>query len=260
MNQNRLSSWFDPRRLVWPLASLALFAALLYAWKLAADARLINPLWFPGPDRSFARLWEWIATDALWSPLGATVWRMFAGWLAACAVGIALGAAIASSSIARRLLQPSAEFLRPLPASAILPPAILLLGFSNAMIVFVVAFGCVWPVLLGAIHGFGSLDPRLMEVSRLLNLSPWQRAVKFQLPSALPHIFAAMRVSIAIALIVTVASEMLSSQPGIGYLMLVAARGFRSADIFAGIIVLGALGFLTNYATQKLEDWLLRWR
>ncbi len=86
------------------------------------------------------------------------------------------------------------------------------------------------------------------------------RIVKFQLPAALPDIFAGMRVSIAIALIVTVASEMLSSQPGIGYLMLVAARAFRSADIFAGIIVLGALGFLTNYLTQKLEDRLLRWR
>ena len=53
---------------------------------------------------------------------------------------------------------------------------------------------------------------------------------------------------------------MLSSQPGIGYLMLLAARAFRSTDIFAGIIVLGALGFLVNYGTQKLEDWLLRWR
>jgi ABC-type nitrate/sulfonate/bicarbonate transport system permease component len=115
-------------------------------------------------------------------------------------------------------------------------------------------------VLLGAMHGFGALDPRLAEVSRLLNFNPWQRAWKFQLPSALPHIFAGMRVSIAIALIVTVASEMLSSQPGIGYLMLLAARAFRSTDIFAGIIVLGALGFLINYGTQKLEDRLLRWR
>jgi sulfonate transport system permease protein len=185
---------------------------------------------------------------------------MFAGWLLACGVGITLGAAIASSAFARRLLQPSAEFLRPLPASAILPPAILVLGFSDAMIVFVVAFGCVWPVLLGAIHGFGNLDQRLGEVSRLLNLSSWQRAWKFQLPNALPDVFAGMRVSISIALIVTVASEMLSSQPGIGYLMLVAARAFRSADIFAGIIVLGVLGFLTNYVTQKLEDRLLRWR
>ena len=248
------------RKAGWAALSVLFFVALLVAWKLAADAKLINPLWFPGPDRSFAKLWEWITTGSLWSPLGQTVWRMFAGWLLACFAGIAIGAAIASSPLARRLLQPSAEFLRPLPASAILPPAILILGFSDAMIVFVVAFGCVWPVLLGAIHGFGSLDPRLSEVSRLLNLSRWQRAWKFQLPNALPEVFAGMRVSIAIALIVTVASEMLSSQPGVGYLMLVAARAFRSADIFAGIIVLGVLGFLTNYATQKLEDWLLRWR
>ena len=248
------------KRLLWALVSLAVFCALLVAWKLAADARLINPLWFPGPDRSFGKLWEWIATGALWQPLGSTVWRMLAGWLAACAAGIALGAAIASSPVARRLLQPSAEFLRPLPASAVLPPAILVLGLSDAMIVFVVAFGCVWPILLGAIQGFGSLDARLNEVSRLLHVSGWERIVKFQLPAALPDIFAGMRVSIAIALIVTVASEMLSSQPGIGYLMLVAARAFRSADIFAGIIVLGALGFLTNYLTQKLEDRLLRWR
>jgi ABC-type nitrate/sulfonate/bicarbonate transport system permease component len=248
------------KRFAWTLLSIAFFAALLISWKLAADAKLLNPLWFPGPDRSFAKLWEWISTGALWSPLASTVWRMFAGWLAACVAGVALGALIASYTLGRRLLQPTAEFLRPLPASAILPPAILVLGFSDAMIVFVVAFGCVWPILLGAIHGFASVDQRLGEVSRLMGFGPWQRAWKFQLPSAAPHIFAGMRVSIAIALIVTVASEMLSSQPGIGYLMLVAARAFRSADIFAGIIVLGALGFLTNYATQKLEDWLLRWR
>jgi ABC-type nitrate/sulfonate/bicarbonate transport system permease component len=248
------------RRFLWPLASIALFVALLFAWKLAADAKLVNPLWFPGPDRSFAKLAEWIATGTLWQPLGATVWRMLAGWLAACAAGIALGAAIASSSAARRLLQPSAEFLRPLPASAVLPPAILVLGLSDAMIVFVVAFGCIWPILLGAIQGFGSLEPRLAEVSKQMNFSRWQRLWKFQLPAALPDIFAGMRVSIAIALIVTVASEMLSSQPGIGYLMLVAARAFRSADIFAGIVVLGVLGFLTNTLVSRLEERLLRWR
>jgi ABC-type nitrate/sulfonate/bicarbonate transport system permease component len=248
------------RRILWAGASLGFFCLLLLAWKLAADAKLLNPLWFPGPDRSFGKLWEWVTTGALWQPLGATVWRMFAGWLAACVAGIALGAAIASSSLARRLFQPSAEFLRPLPASAVLPPAILILGLSDAMIVFVVAFGCVWPILLGAIQGFRSLEPRLVEVSKLLNLDSWSRVWKFQLPAALPDIFAGMRVSIAIALIVTVASEMLSSQPGIGYLMLVAARAFRSADIFAGIIVLGALGFATNYAVQKLEQRLLRWR
>jgi sulfonate transport system permease protein len=248
------------RRVLWALASAGFLAAALLAWKLAADSKVINPLWFPGPERSLAVLWTWLVSGEIWDPLGKTVWRMFAGWLTATVVGVVVGAAIASSRVARELFEPSAEFLRPLPASAVLPPAVLLLGLSDAMIIFVVAFGSVWPILLGAIHGFKSLDPRLVEVARMLKLSAWQRTLKFALPNALPDIFAGMRVSIAIALIITVASEMLSSQPGIGHLMLVAARAFRSTDIFAGIAVLGILGFLTNTAMQKLEDWLLRWR
>ena len=248
------------KRLLWPAASLGFLAAALLAWKFAADAKLINPLWFPGPERSAGVLIDWIRSGELWDPLGKTVWRMLAGWLAASVAGVALGAAIASSRFARELFEPSAEFLRPLPASAILPPAILVLGFSNSMIVFVVAFGSIWPILLGAIHGFKSVDTRLIEVARLLRLSRRDLAFKISLPNALPDIFAGMRVSLAIALIVTVASEMLSSQPGVGHLMLVAARAFRSADIFAGILVLGMLGFVANSALQKLEDRLLAWR
>jgi sulfonate transport system permease protein len=248
------------KRLAGPAASVAVLVLAVAAWKLAADLRVVNPLWFPGPDRALGTLWTWIASGEIWDPLGKTVGRMLAGWLAASGMGVVVGAAIASSSVARSLFEPTAEFLRPLPASAVLPAAILLLGLSDAMILFVVVFGSIWPVLLGAIHGFRSLDSRLVEVARMLRFSPWQRVVKFQLPSALPEIFAGMRVSIAIALIITVASEMLSSQPGIGQRMLFAARAFRSQEIFAGIVVLGVLGFVTNHAMQRVEDRLLRWR
>ncbi len=241
-------------------ASVGFLLAALIAWQLAADAKLVNPLWFPGPTRAISVLADWIATSELWSPLGKTVWRVFAGWGTASVAGVAIGSAIASSATARNLFEPTAEFLRPLPASAVLPPAILILGLSDAMIVFVVAFGSIWPILLGAIHGFKSIDPRLMEVASMLRLSTWQRIIKLQLPHALPDIFAGMRVSIAIALIITVASEMLSSQPGIGNLMLLAARAFRSAEIFAGILVLGMLGFLINFTMQRIEDRLLAWR
>jgi sulfonate transport system permease protein len=247
-------------RLAHIAASIGFLLAALIAWQLAADARLVNPLWFPGPIRAINVLAGWIATDELWSPLAKTIWRVFAGWGFATVAGVALGAAIASSTVARNLFEPSAEFLRPLPASAVLPPAILILGLSDAMIVFVVAFGSIWPILLGAIHGCKSIDPRLMEVAAMLRLSRWQRMVKIQLPNALPDIFAGMRVSIAIALIITVASEMLSSQPGIGNLMLLAARAFRSAEIFAGILVLGVIGFLINITMQKIEERLLAWR
>ena len=248
------------RRAAWAAASLAFLVAVVLAWKLVADAKLVNPMFLPAPDRAFATLAGWIESGELWDPLSKTVWRMFAGWIAASLAGIALGAAIASSKRARDLFAPSAEFLRPLPASAVLPPAALLLGLSDTMIVSVIAFGTIWPILLGAIHGFKAIDPRLVEVARMLRFSPIQRVLKFQLPNALPDIFAGMRVSLALALILTVVAEMLSSQPGLGHMVLVAARAFRSADIFAGIFVLGVLGFLTNSLMQYLEAYLLRWR
>ena len=248
------------KRLLWHALSIAFLAAVILGWKIAADTQFINPMFLPGPERAFATLRGWVAQGELWRPLGLTVGRMFAGWLAASFLGVALGAAIASSRVARDLFQPTAEFLRPLPASAVLPPAILLLGLSDRMIIFVVAFGSVWPILLGAIHGIRALDPRLFEVARLMRFSAWQRAWKFQLPNALPDIFAVMRVSIALALIITVAAEMLSSLPGLGQMVLFAARAFKAADIFAGVIVLGAVGLLTNATMQWIEDRLLRWR
>jgi len=248
------------RRAAWAAASLAFLVAVVLAWQLVADAKLVNPMFLPAPDRAFATLAGWVESGELWDPLGRTVWRMFAGWIAASLAGVALGAAIASSRRARDLFEPSAEFLRPLPASAVLPAAALLLGLSDTMIVSVIAFGAVWPILLGSIYGFKALDPRLTEVARMLRFGPLQRMLKFQLPNALPEIFAGMRVSLALALILTVVAEMLSSQPGLGHMVLVAARAFRSADIFAGIFVLGVLGFLTNSLMQRLEAYLLRWR
>jgi ABC-type nitrate/sulfonate/bicarbonate transport system permease component len=248
------------KRLAWAAGSVAFLAAVVLAWKLVADWRWVNPMFLPSPERSFATLREWVVSGELWDPLGKTVWRMFAGWIAASVCGVLAGAAIASSRLARDLFEPLAEFLRPLPASAVLPPAILLLGLSDRMIVSVIAFGAVWPILLGAIHGFKALDPRLVEVARMLRFPAWKRVLKFQLPNALPEIFAGMRVSLALALILAVVAEMISSQPGIGHMVLVAARAFRPADIFAGIFVLGALGFVTNSVMQRLEAHLLRWR
>ena len=248
------------RRAAWMFASLAFLAAMFIAWKLVADARLVNPMFLPGPERAFSSLRGWIVTGELWEPLAKTVWRMFAGWIAASVLGVLLGATIASSNGAQALFAPSAEFLRPLPASAVLPPAVLLLGLTDTMIVSVIAFGAIWPILLGAIHGFRAIDPRLLEVARMLGFSRIGRVLRFQLPNALPEIFAGMRVSLALALILAVVAEMLSSQPGLGHVILVAARSFRSADIFAGIFVLGVLGFLSNSLMQRLEAYLLRWR
>ena len=157
-------------------------------------------------------------------------------------------------------MEPTLELIRPLPASAIIPVFVLLIGLNERMIVAVIAFASLWPVLLGTVHGFKTIEPRLIEVSRLLHLSPLALVFKIALPNAMPDIFAGLRLALTISLILAVVTEMLSGMIGLGHNIIMAARSFRSADLYAGIIVLGAIGYLTNTALERVEHYVLRWR
>ncbi|MGQ3031210.1 MAG: ABC transporter permease, partial [Ferrovibrionaceae bacterium] len=160
-------------RLAWFAGSLVVGALIILGWQWIADAKLVSPVFLPGPDRAWAALVRGFASGTLEEKLFGTVERMVYGWLLASLVGIALGAVIGISAVARAYLAPMLEFLRPLPASAIIPVAIALLGLSEGMVLAVIAFGALWPMLLATIHGFAAVEPRLYEVSRALGLSRW---------------------------------------------------------------------------------------
>ena len=242
-------------------AGAALFAAaILVLWQLLADYHLISPVFFPSPLRTLGELWREISQGELWHPLGATTLRMFYGWVLASLLGVVIGAAIGSSREVRDYLNPLLEFMRPLPASAVIPPAILLLGLSNTMAIAVIAFGAIWPVLLASVHGFSNVEPQLVDVSSTLRLSRLELLRKIAVPGALPEILAGARVSLAIALILAVVTEMQASQPGLGQNILLAQRSYRSPELYAGVVTLGVLGFLINHALVLLERRLLCWR
>jgi ABC-type nitrate/sulfonate/bicarbonate transport system permease component len=247
-------------RLLRSLAAFALALALILAWQILAEARLISPIFFPAPSRALSVLGARIADGSIWLPLAATVLRMIFGWLLACLAGIALGAAIASSRLARDLLEPMLEFLRPLPASAVIPVAILFLGLSNAMALAVIAFGAIWPVLLASVHGFSSVPEELRNVADVLGFSRGKYLRTVALPAAAPDILSGVRVSLAIALILAVVTEMQASLAGLGWDIFYAQRVYRSADLYAGLIVLGAVGFAANQLLQRLERRALPWR
>ena len=246
--------------------SLAVLAALLALWWLASHGDWISRVFLPTPEATWASLVQGFSaepgTDA--ADLGQASWqtflRMFMGWGLASVMGIALGTLIGMSTTARDWIAPTLEFLRPLPASAVLPLAISLFGLSANMVLFVVSFGAMWPVLLATVQGLAQVEPRLKEVAANLQLSHVSFALKIGLPSTLPDILAGMRLSLTVSLIVAVVGEMIASQPGLGQAILLAARSFRASELFAGIVLLGALGFLSNAFLATLESRLLRWQ
>ena len=147
-----------------------------------------------------------------------------------------------------------------LPASAVVPLAISLLGLSEVMVLVVIAFGALWPVLLATVHGFSAVEPRLYEVSRALGLSRSKVILKIALPSSMPDIVAGMRLALTVSLILAVVGEMLASREGLGSQILLAARSFRSPDLFAGVILLGATGYLSAVFLTMIESRVLCWR
>lgn len=250
---------------------LILLLLLLLLWWLATHGQWVSKAFVPTPEATLDSLAQGLGLvrSATGSGDGdgvlagftlATCGRMLAGWLLATALGIALGSAIGVSAAARAWLQPTLEFIRPLPASAVMPLAISIFGLSGGMVLAVVAFGAMWPVLLASVHGLASVHPRLREVAQALQLSRTEFVWKIGLPNALPDILSGMRLSMTVSLIVSVVGEMIASQPGLGQAVLLAARAFRASDLFAGIALLGAIGFVSNAVLAAIEKRLLRWQ
>lgn len=249
------------RRAILLNVGAALFAfGLLAIWQVLSELQVISPVFFPPPTRALSELASRLADGSAYPSISSTCLRMFFGWICASVLGVALGAIIGSSRIGREYLEPTLEFIRPLPASAIIPVAILFFGLTNQMSVAVIAFGAIWPVLLSSVYGFSSIQGRLQEVSAVLGLTRMEFLRKIAIPSAMPDILSGIRVSLAISLILAVVTEMQASLPGVGRDIFMAQRSFRSADLYAGLILLGAIGFTVNYALVAFENRALRWR
>jgi sulfonate transport system permease protein len=248
------------KALLWRFASLFVLAGLIGLWGLVAAYKLVSPVFLPTPARAWTALWTGLLHKDLGEKLVGTVGHMLGGWLVASLAGVALGALIGSSKAAREYIGPTLEFLRPLPASAVIPVAIAIFGLSTRMALGVIGFGAIWPMLLSTIHGFAAVEPRLSEVSKALGLSRASQIWKISLPSAAPDILAGLRLGLTVALILAVVCEMIGGLDGLGQSVLLAARAYRSADIFAGVILLGAIGVVGNAALSVIEARALRWR
>ena len=255
-----MMQWPSLSRVGWLLASIGVGLLFVLLWHLVAQARLVSPVFLPGPERVWDALVYGLTEGDLTIKTLRTIERMIFGWLLASMIGILIGAMIGVSDTARAYCEPTLEFLRPLPASAMMPVAIVLLGLSDSMVLAVIAFGALWPMLLATVHGFAAVEPRLYQVSRALGLSYSAVIWKIALPSAMPDILAGMRIGLTIALILAVVGEMLASRPGLGQAILLAARSFQSADLYAGVVLLGLIGYASGTLLSVVEQHLLRWR
>jgi ABC-type nitrate/sulfonate/bicarbonate transport system permease component len=238
---------------------VAFIAALLVLWEIVAASGVMPAMSFPRMSAILETWWGLMVSGELPGELVPSLWRMLAGYVVGVVLGIVLGLLMGYVRFFYNLLEPITEVLRPIPSPAYLPIVILFLGIDDEMKVFMIAFAALFPVLLNTYSGVRSVDPVQLQTARTFGVSGRKLLWQIVLPASAPYIFTGMRVSLALALIVMVISEMVAASSGIGYFILSAQRGFKIREMFAGVLTLAALGYILNRAFLAIENRVLAW-
>ena len=240
--------------------SLSVLIGLFAVWQILAILADDAVLW-PAFTDVAARLWEtWLSNPTAWTErLAPSLGRLLAGWLGAVVVGVTAGTIIGLSRQARDYVEPTLDFLRAIPPPALLPLFIVLLGIGDGMKIAMIGFGVVWPILLNTVDGVSSVEPLHRDTGRVYRIGRWDVLSRIVLPAATPKIFAGLRISLSIAVILMVISEMVATVNGVGFELVQAQRSFRTLDVWAGIVLLGMIGWALNAALAAVEHAVLGW-
>jgi len=245
------------RRVPW--SGLAVLAAFVIVWEAWARTRGELAAFFPPASRVLATLWQLLASGELAEHTLATLRRFAQGYALAAALSVGAGLCLGLWRPLYNLLEPLIELLRPMPSPATIPIAILFLGIGDEMKVAVTVYACSWPILLNTIDGVRSVDRVLFATAATFRLTPWARFWKVVLPAASPQIVTGLRVSLAIALILVVTSEMVVSNDGLGYYVLESQRTFQMPQMYAAVVALGMIGYVLNRLFLALDTWAMAW-
>jgi len=240
------------------LTGVALIFLLLALWQLSAIYLVHSPTW-PTVTTIFESWFENIADGTLIKHLFATLWRQMLGYGLAVVAGITLGLVMGYYRAFYNLLEPLVEILRPIPGPAYLPILVLFVGIGHEMKVVLIFLAALFPILLNTYSGVRSIDRVQFDTARTLGLTTFQTFRELVLPAASPQILTGMRISLAISLILAVLGEMVVSNDGLGYFVLLAQRTFKVPDMFAGIFTLALLGYALNRLFLIAERRVARW-
>jgi len=240
--------------LVLNTARVAVLVAALVVWHLASLAT--SPLILPGPisvATQLVRSWGVILTN-LWVTLG----ELGLGFAAGSAIGVVIGTAIAHSRRLERILRPYIATSQAVPKAALAPLFVLWLGFGVGPKVTIAALISFFPLLENTIVGLRRVDPDALKLFASLGASPWQVFVKLRLPHGLPYILTGLKVGIVFATVGAVIAEFVTSNRGLGALIMQAQGNFDTRLMFAVIIVLTVMGVVLYEILQLVERWALR--
>ena len=232
-------------------------ACVLLAWETAARVAR-NAILVPSP----ATVWRALVAmrgSELPSDIAASIIHLVAGYVSGAALGLVLALVAGSSKWFAAVIDPFAEFLRPISPIAWIPLAILMFGVGGGVPVFLIFYAALFPIFVGTLDGIRRVDPALVNAARALGASRAMLARRVIFPAALPSIFAGARLSLGVAWMALVAGEIVGGDAGIGWRILWYQEFFQMDRVLGAILIVGALGLAADMLLQALQRRVLRW-
>ncbi|PXY37121.1 nitrate ABC transporter permease [Prauserella sp. PE36] len=243
------------------------FIGAVAVWELAT--RLAASVFFPPPSEIVATAGElWFSGPASQLFLSETVFdhilpsigRCLGGWAIAVVLGVGLGTALGRSRTGMEYVGPLFAFFRAIPPPTLVPVFMVLFGLGPGMQVATIIFGAIWPILLNTVDGVRSVDSVKVDTARSFRTPAPYWIGMVVLPAALPKIFAGLRLSLSISLILMVVSELIGSLNGIGHQLISSQQQFEFPLMWSWIVLLGILGYGLNAVLLAVERRVLRWQ
>lgn len=211
-------------------------------------------VWFSGPASSL------LLSDTVFDYVLPSLGRIFGSWSIAVVLGVTLGTALGRSRTAMDYVGPLLAFMRAVPPPALIPVFMVLFGIDNTMKIVTIVFGAIWPIILNTVDGVRSVGPLQQETARSFRTPRRYWVSMVVLPAAMPKIFAGLRLSLSLALILMVIAEMVGTVNGIGYELLFAQKSFEFTTMWSWIVLLGVLGYGLNALLLAVERRVLAWQ
>jgi NitT/TauT family transport system permease protein len=246
------------RRIDVNLRGLA-FAVALIAFLEVLTLTVVDSVYIPRPSEIGQAFVTALGEGDLLSGVTTTLGAYLQGLLIAIVAGVILGAVLGASDVAYHTFRVVIEFLRPLPSVALIPFSILLLGVGTTTTVAMIVFASFWPILFNTYYGVRAVNPVATESARIYGLNRRQVFLRVQIPSAAVNIAAGIRISSAIALILVITVEILTRSGGLGYYIVRMQVAIRTEEMYAGIVVVGALGYLVALLMAGVERRVIFW-
>jgi ABC-type nitrate/sulfonate/bicarbonate transport system permease component len=246
-------------RLARTLRGAPSLVAVALLWELVGQLGLVRPIFLPPLSRVIGQVAPLLRDQAIFEPLVDSLFRAFAGLALALVVGTLVGIAMTRRRWIRWLCDPLVAIGFPAPKIAFVPVFILWFGIGDVSKSLLVAFSCVFPVVLSAHHGAASINQKLIWSAQAMGTG--ERAILWRVivPAALPHLLSGLRVSLPLALITAFTAEMVAGGGGIGAALMFAQRFFETPTVFVYILIMLACGLALDRLLLTLRRRLVGW-